>query len=198
MKGMNRAALVVIWVCLISIKSFAAPIVFTHSGTGSGFIGGLSFSDSAFTITAVGDTSAVTGFFGGYFINHTSASISIEGAGDFHFTSSTRTFVNNHLALVGFSRAGMEGLDLFNGPTDPAFGSWTMLTDIGPMTGDGYLVQWGAYESVLTDHGTLRFNERGSPVTFRAPLVPEPACAMLLMCGAALCCRRRFWRQRRT
>ena len=41
--------------------------------------------------------------------------------------------VNNALRLVGFSRATIQGIDLFNGPTDAVFADWDMLSFLGPI-----------------------------------------------------------------
>ena len=101
-----RVFAVIFCVSTCAINSFADLITFTHTGTGSGTIGATSFANAAFTITDTADTTARSSFSTGFFINDLSASISIAGVGNFNFTSGTRTFVNNSLSLVGFSRSG--------------------------------------------------------------------------------------------
>ena len=177
--------------CLLglSVPAFAVPISFTHEGAGSGTLDGVGFGAAAplpFTITATGDTDDRSSFGSGFFIDHLSASISISGLGTFDFTTATRTFVNNAGQIVGFSRAGSGGLDLFNGPTDGAFGTWDMLSSIGPTSGNGNLLQWTS-GAVNTSGGVLVFNSAGSPATFTAIVgarVPEPGALALL--GVAL------------
>ena len=175
---------------MVALNSFAQSITMTHTGIGSGTIGGTPFVNRAFTITDVANTASRASFGGGFYIEDISATISITGVGNFLFTSGTRTFVNNDLATVGFSRSGGGGSDLFNGPASPGFGSWDMLSSIGPITGPGQLLQWST-APVTTDGGILVFNNANISVTFQATVVPEPACAVLFLCGAVCWLRRR-------
>ena len=183
--------------------AFADPITFTHQGVGSGSIGGTPFSSTSFVITAVGNTINVQSFGAGFSIDHDSAMISITGVGTFIFTTGTRTFVNNSGQIVGFSRAGTNGADLFNGPVSPLFAGWDMLSAIGPIAGDGGILQWGPPNpEVFTNGGQLIFNDSGSPVIFTASVsqpgeIPEPASLTLLglgFGGAAIA--RRFRRRK--
>ena len=171
---------------MIAMNSFAQFITMTHTGVGSGTFGSAAFANAAFTITGVGDTANRYSFFGGYSIENISATISIAGVGDFLLTSGTRTFVNNDLGIVGFSRAGSSSSDLFNGPTTPALNSWDMLSSIGPLTGPGQLLQWTSFP-VTTSGGTLIFENANLSATFQATLVPEPASGMLVLGGALYC-----------
>ena len=119
----------------------ATPIKFTYTGTGSGDLSGTAFSNAAFTISALGDTSARQDDSAGYFIDHINASIDIAGVGNVAFITGTRTFVNNLAGIVGFSRAGATGQDLYNGPFEYGI-DWDMLSDLGPITGTFGLFQW--------------------------------------------------------
>lgn len=183
-------------------SAFADPITFTHQGVGSGTINGTPFSSTSFIITAVGNTSNRQPFGGGFFIDHESAMISITGVGTFTFTSGTRTFVNNSVQIVGFSRAGVDGIDLFNGPISPLFAAWDMLSPIGPVAGIGTVLQWGPSLPVFTDGGQLFFNNSVGPGIFTATVgqpgeIPEPASLTLLglgFGGAAIA--RRFRRRK--
>jgi len=106
--------------------------------------------------------------------------------GDFDFITGTRTFVNNSSSLVGFSRTGGGGSDLFNGPNDAEFSVWDMLSSIGPIAGTANLLQWISPE-VDTNAGVLFFSNATSEATFQAIVgatVPEPATLALL--GVAL------------
>ncbi|HEX5222966.1 MAG TPA: hypothetical protein VFZ59_25640 [Verrucomicrobiae bacterium] len=174
--------------CLVGLaaNTFAASITFTHTGVGSGSIGDVSFSEKAFTFTAIGDTSSRVTFEPnafGYSIDHTSASINISGVGSFTLASPTRTFVNNEYSVVGLSRAGGSQLDLFNGPIHFSLASWDMLSSIGPLNGSGFLLQWD--NSIITEGGILNFQSNPTAVTFQAEVVPEPGCAALLLIAAA-------------
>jgi len=168
--------------------SFGAGITFTHSGVGSGSIGGVPFANASFSITELGDTSNRLSFAGGFSIDDMSATILISGVGLFHFVTPTRTFVNTNLSLVGFSRATIFGTDLFNGPTAGAFASWDMLSPIGPITGSGQLLAW-SFSPVTTDGGTLIFNNSTPSATFQATVIPEPstlALVLLVLVGLAI------------
>ena len=153
-----------------SFSAAAATIVFTHESSGSGTLDGVPFFDRAFTIVATGDTAnrqiQIAGVF---FIEHTSVTIEIAGLGTFDILSPTRTFVNQPAALAGFSRAGLSGADLLNGPTDGLLASWDMLGSIGPLAGDGYLLQWGN-QPVNTSGGVLAFVSQGTMVRFTATI----------------------------
>ena len=173
-------------------SAFSEPITFTHQGTGSGTIAGNPFTNAMFTITALGDTNNRVSHSGGAFINHDTVSISITGVGNFLFTTPTRTFVNHSARLVGFSRASSPALDLFNGPTNPIFSTYNMLTSIGPVTGTGQLLQWAAPPPfllpVLTTDGQLVFNNAATTATFTATVgqvIPEPTTLLLLGTGLA-------------
>jgi len=177
-------------VALVPAIAHAAPIVFQHAGSGSGTLNGVPFFNSPFVITAFGDTSQVVYAYPGnpavsvWYIDHTSAQIQIGGVGTYSFFTPTRTFVNNKVdppepGIVGFSRAGNSGLDLFNGPQDALFDTWTATTSIGPVTGNGHLGQWNN-SPVVTTGGVLEFNANEIvPTTFIATVIPEPTAATI-------------------
>ena len=172
---------------IFSTAAFAVPITFIHETLdASGTLDGNIFGTSQVTITATGDTDNIESFGSGFFIDHASAQIEIQGLGTFNFLTTTRTFVNNNVNIVGFSRSGASGTDLLNGPTDAAFGVWDMLSSIAA-GGDLQYLQWGA-PAVETDGGTLVFNSTTVQGRFRAivdqaPVVPLPAAGWMLIAG---------------
>ena len=173
---------------LLRVQATADILTFEHQGSGSGTLAGQPFPTSSFLITATGDTAARQGYSGGWSIDHISASIQIAGLGTFGILTPTRTFSEYAGNLVGFSRAGILGDDLFNGPVDPAFGTWDMLTPIGPITGPGGVLQWSLIPQIDTTGGILIFNDGPSTATFTA--IPEPA-ALSLLGALGLVLRRR-------
>jgi hypothetical protein len=169
--------------------TLAGQISFLHSGVGSGSIGGLLFTNASFSILELGDTGNRTFWTNqgnvGFYIDDTSATINISNRGSFHLTIPTRTFVNNTLGIVGFSRAA-DFTDLFDGPSSDLFRTWDMLTQIGPITTpNGFLVTWSS-SPVTTDGGVLAFDTKFNlPATFQATLIPEPSSFPLLIGAVA-------------
>jgi len=193
MYALKIAALIAVFGCGL----FAEPIVFTHSGVASGSVGAVSFTNAPFTITGRADTANRVGTAPVFSIDHDSASISIQGVGDFQFTTGTRTWLSN--ILVGLGRTAPQPWDLLEGPTTAIVGvlNWDMLSSIGPITGGGSeILQWDDSPAVMTDGGRLVLND-AFPVTltFSAQLqsVPEPASWTMLIfaAGVALLKRRR-------
>lgn len=191
--GFPQVAMMIGLAMSASSASFAAPITFIHTGSGSGTLDGVAFGElepASFQITATGDTEdrVSEGSFSAFSIEHTSASITIEGVDSLTFTTGTETFVNNEAPAVGFSRS--TGGDLHTGPLDPAFAAWDMQSSIGPVGGSTRLLQWqGApFSDVVTDGGVLSFDSDDSvDGTFQAIVepVPEPAAGGLLALGLA-------------
>jgi hypothetical protein len=179
-------AILVIGLTSASSRAFAEPIVFVHTGIGSGTIDATPFFDAAFTITAIGDTDNRESTFGVFSTDHVTATIVIEGIGSLQFVTETRTFVNNDLSLVGFSRASDSEADLFNGPDHAEFSTWDMLTSVGPHSGEGLLLQW-ITDDVETTGGVLFFETAAvETATFQATVVPEPATLWTAAIGLAV------------
>ena len=181
---------------LMPASSQGDQIVFTHEGIGgSGTIDGEFFEKVDFTIVAVGNTDEITDFGSGFFLDHESVTIDLDGIGTFDFQVPTRTFVNNGSEVVGFSRGGDVGLDLFNGPFAGDFAKWDLTTSIGPVSGDATLLQWADGNTpVVTSGGTLVFDSQSVPSTFTAVVgaIPEPSSAIVLIAmGCCLSARRR-------
>jgi hypothetical protein len=184
--------LVVLFSVALASTGWATPIVFTNSAIGSGSLNGQSFSSVAFTVTGLAETTnrVVNGNVTS--VQFDSAQISLSGIGTFSFTTPLREFVNAHpnlpifhlLPAVGLGRAGTGGLDLLQGPASSQLTGWQMLSTIGPLTGDGSIVQWTLTDDpVLTSGGRLIFSDAGVQVTYTATLVPEPSTLLLAIAG---------------
>lgn len=181
--------LLLLSVCTANVN--AETITFTHTGSGAGTLNEVTFGIGAplnFTISAVGDTDDIVSIGDVLYINNISASIYIDTLGSFDFTTATRFFVTNSINIVGFSHAGDNGADLFNGPG--SFPYWDMTSSIGPISGAAELLQWNM-EPVNTTGGVLYFyGSYGSGVesTFSATVaaVPEPSSYALLLAGMGL------------
>jgi transposase len=119
----------------------------------------------------------------GWKIDNSASSITIAGLGTFDVLVKTLTFVNNERKVVGYSwyaYGDLGGADLFTGPNDNAFGTWDMLTPIGPISGVGRLLQWNS-GPVNTTGGILRFTVGTPNAVFAA--IPEPTTIALFALG---------------
>ncbi|MDP6312314.1 MAG: hypothetical protein QF781_09195 [Phycisphaerales bacterium] len=176
---MRSTTLTIMFACSVGLASVTGAhadlITFTHTGSGSGTLNSSMFGPSNFTIVSTADTDNRDSHGSAYYINHDSVTITIDGLGTYDITDATRTFVNGQ--IVGFSREGATGSDLFNGPSDPAFLVWEMLTSIGPVSGTGTLMQWGS--GINTSGGILEFYNGSSSATFAAT-IPAPGVMALL------------------
>ena len=184
---MRKQILGVVAALLLSASAAAAPITFIFTGTGSGAISEAGFHNVAFTITATGDTDDRQSFGGGYFVDHLTANIEIDGFETMNFLTGTRTFVNNSSNSVGFSRAGSGGLDLYNSSANAAYDTWDMLSSLGPIGGTFGLLQWNN-SPVITNLGALFFSSQTVTGTFQAITgqVPVPLPGTLALFGVGL------------
>jgi len=159
----------------------------------SGTLDGEPFT-ATFVITATGDTDEREGGGGVFRISHTSASIEIDGVGTFDFVTPTRTGVNNDGDFVAFSRD--SGLGLIFGPIHPGFGTWDMLSSIGPLSSDdGIVLQWDD-EPVETSGGILVIDyQEEVSLTFTATVIPVTPTVALI--GPAALFLTKYARRRR-
>jgi hypothetical protein len=139
----------------------ASTITFTYSGTASGTLGQASFSDAAFTVTGVGDTTNVfvnPGNSSVLGLHLDSASIDIAGQGIFSITSAMGAFVAHNAQFAGIAHGDGGGSDLIHTAVDASLGTWDLASSIGPITGPGNILQWGI-APVNTTGGTLFFSD---------------------------------------
>lgn len=166
--------------------ALAAGVTFTHDGSfGSGTLDGTPIGPAAFSIVATADTNNIESSGNVFSLDHVTASITISGLGTFDFITATRTFVNQGLNIVGFSRDGLGGSDLFNGPTNGAFGTYDLSTSIGPIGGAGNILQWTSSD-IVTSGGVLNLDSFFTDAQFTAvvgdtPRIPLPAGLPLLL-----------------
>ena len=185
--SLRAAALIA---CLAPAATAAAEgITFIHEGVAGGTLGRVPFDAAPFVITAYGDTDSRQQLQYVYWIEHALATIEIGGVGRLTFLSPTLTFANTYSGVAGVSR-GNKGSDLFDGPWDPVFKGWDMLSAIGPVSGDGIVVQWGNDPLIETNGGTLILDTGDSPATFTA-IIPAPGTAALGVVALAASRRRR-------
>ena len=182
---------------MLAGSSYASVITMIHTGVADGTLGTDIFTNAAFTITEVGDTGHRASFGTVFYIDAIFASISISGVGTVDFLTSTRTFVNGDTPTVGFSRGGLTGADLIEGPSNGQLHTWNMFSSIGPIAGDISPLQW-TLSPVNTSGGVLvlKSSSNGDRVgTFTATVgTPEPVSFSLIgagICGIAILIKQR-------
>ncbi|MCX6590293.1 MAG: PEP-CTERM sorting domain-containing protein [Acidobacteria bacterium] len=163
--------------------SLASPITYIYSGTGSGSIGGSSFADEAFTITATADTSNISPWCCSPLQNtHLSTTIKIGKAAVFTILTPSHTWLQEGFALGLGENLSNNWLSL------PAAAlvnvGYGLATAIGPVT---YVSPWDVYQfnGISTSGGALTFTSI-STATFEAVVpgaVPEPSSMLLLATG---------------
>lgn len=175
--------------CLLSTFALADPIVFLFSGTGSGSLGSVAFTDEAFAFTFMSDTSLLTvppcctGDMSTP--KGTAATFMISGVGSGSLTGTQAVFVNqaeNDVGIWFFNQPDFLTLGNF------AFASYNLASNMGPITGTASALSEllptsvGNHELISLSHA--------SDVTFFAQVgadspVPEPSTAGML--GVVLC-----------
>lgn len=191
---------ILLLIALIALPLFhstchAAPIKFTYSGTSSGVIGGSSFSNTPFVISAFGDTLNRYDYSTQVkLVPHGAAEIELDGIGRFTISTPTYSFVSEQSGggrLAGIGRI-YSGSDLVWTEAHPELNHWDMGTSIGPLTGLGTLLLWNsAAEPMLTSGGQLELVSHPTSITFQAAVAPEPSTALLAIGCATIALRRR-------
>ena len=179
---------------IITSSAQANIIYMTHQGTGSGTIGQLSFSDVDFTIITSADFDDTIPFLNGMRLVSETTTIHIQGVGTFDILTGTQTYVNYNFGTVGLALT-TQG-DIFKGPFSTELFDWNMDTELGPITGNGNLLQWD-FDDVITSGGRLAFNFDPTPIdasftaSYTAPAIPAPAALSLLAISGIAATRRR-------
>jgi hypothetical protein len=145
--------------------TFAAPITFTFSGTGSGTVNGVPFTDADYTITLLGDTTAITNPSSGLFQLETIAAINIAGVGTATITDPVEIFDNHDGASLGFARG--TGYTLLH-VNNTAFATYALATPLGPISGLG-AASLNQFTNLASTLGPITLSS-SEAVTFQASL----------------------------
>lgn len=162
----------------VSTAANASPSqIYTINGTGSGSIGGVNFSNAAFTIELVGNLS---NFNGSAITPLNSATLDVAGIGATTIDVATRLGENSS-SVIYFSQA--SGADLF----DFTLADFTALnSNFGPMAGSSVFAL-NQFQNIASSRGAIDFSQSSS-VEFQSASegasVPEPASLALI--GLAL------------
>ena len=167
----------------------AGTIIYTGTGgTISGTIGSTSFTDAAFTITTISDTSTVVDLSAlnsgdPLFVNPGTTSIEIDGVGLAVFTvdeyGAFFQQVPGYVSAVGFADI-TSLLGIAGSFYDPAAPVYDLVTT--PFSQDGIFFSAGG--PFPTDLGDLVIADYDGTFTFTASTVPEPS--SLALAGSAV------------
>jgi hypothetical protein len=161
--GSLRTALAAAAVACVAGGALAAPITYTFSGTASGTLDGVPFTDAAFTATASGDTANIVQASPGTYCNDLgTVTITIGGVGTVTTTGPNLVFSNTGNEVWGFENGTCaasvtDWLDV----NDPASAAYHLDVAIGPSTGTS-----DGGSTVATSGGDLDL--ASVPLTFTA------------------------------
>ena len=175
----------------------AVPITYTETATISGSLNGVDFVDAVITITGSGDTDNIVHGMPCCFRNNLGVStvtFDLAGFGTGAFTDLVAVVVNqiNTEGIPGQPDTGISGAGfsditsnfLILWTEDPAFASWDLSTDIGPLTGPGFCnCNPIANISFPTSLGLLHISATDPTFTADATPVPAPATLFLFLTG---------------
>ena len=121
--------------------ALATPITYSFSGTGRGTIGGMSFTDAAFSIVVKGDTQSLIDLshigthYGGPKLNGGPTTITVAGIGTATFTETEYIILQSDYLSLGSYYIGP--LFTFTVEYGPPLYAWGLQSSIGPLVSTG-------------------------------------------------------------
>ena len=178
-------------------NAMAVPVTYIEIATISGSLNNVDFEDAQFTITGSGDTDNITHNMPCCFANRLGVStvtFDLAGFGTGTFTDLVGVVVNqtNTEGIPGEPETGISGAGFSDFTSnfvilwteDPAFASWDLATDIGPLTGPGFCnCDPVANISFPTTLGLLHISATDPTFTADVAAVPAPATLPLFLTG---------------
>ena len=168
----------------------ASSATYTFSGTGTGSLGSIPFSDVIFTITSTADTTNIRlgAPFGSWVVPDFAATVFVAGVGNATFSIPTQTFINFEVGGAGIT-APNQNIDIL-GIKNSAFYSYnlnppqgyTLSSSVSQVTGPAYIASPSMGFTFDTTAGALRLTSVSS-VSYQADVVPEPSIYALLGMG---------------
>ncbi len=183
---------------VVQVQSASAgPITYTQIATGSGSLGGTSFTNAVVTITAIADTAGIilsdpSDKF--YEVTNESTTVDVAGIGSATFTDTIYTGVVQLFQVAGFHDINSEDI-LDTG--SPTFSTYNLSTSIGPLAGTTIINPGWSFPTTAGAFIFTSANENDS--TFQATLgtapIPEPS--SLILAGIAALVGLGLWRSHR-
>jgi hypothetical protein len=174
----------------VASPAVAFPIMYVFTGTGTGGVittgGTTSFTDAAFEVSFISDTTGVTvldaGHPGVFVSDALAGTVTISGLGSFNLTETLRIAVSNPIDLVGFGPGPVGAIFYLSNVPSLVSMNYDLISafpqDTGPVLCCGAPTT-GPTRPVVTDGGNIVWTVFGSTGTFEAivdgvPEVPNP------------------------
>lgn len=182
MSKVNKSAMALCAAGMIVAGSTSADTLkFTESTTGSGSLGGTSFTDALVTFSGTGSTSNITNLGADiYAIVGLPVSVNVAGVGSASFTDTVQLVANDVYGDIGLGDTTNQRAIIF--AVVPTAG-YNLSTSFGPASGSG-LFNSGTTFGVSS--GTFDLTSVGT-TTYQATVssAPEPATWGLMLIGLA-------------
>jgi len=163
----------------------ASPAIYTLSGTGTGSLGAIPFSDAAFTITSTADTANIEiGPPGVWLVPDLTATVSVSGIGSATFTIPTENIINFEVGVAGITAPDQSIIlsiqnTAFISNNQNLLQGYDLSSSVSPVTGTTSTPFNVEFE---TTAGAFSLSFVSS-VTYQADIVPEPSIYALLGMG---------------
>jgi len=179
---LRRFLLAIAGLVLLPMAAMASPITYIYSGSASGSLDSVDFSDAGFVITAQADTDHIGPWFDGTLQNtHLSATVALSGFGSFSFSDATHTWIAEDCCMGIGKDFSFNYLTLFT--PDIVSVGYDLAMPVGPIYDPSASTQ-GQFVDIGTSGGALTFASV-SDVSFQAIAVPEPGTYALMAFGLA-------------
>ncbi len=163
--------------------SRADLIDYTETFSSSGTLGATSFTNEQITFSETADTDSLSVLDGHYTIGLTGVNVTIGGVGTVSLSDTVSEFDNQNTSYLGLVDRVTGGTISYQNTS--VYNSYTLITPIGPVSGDS-----PSYEgNFATSSGYLHFTSPSGTSSFTASpaAVPEPSSSSVVLMAMGLC-----------